>query len=148
MSLVHLGRDMGRRLGITRETREELSDIIYDTAVVSKEYRAGYDPMENLPLGFSEPSIFMDTHGFWMMQHRYNYIPEAYFVTFAGTKAAVKVNDFEVYSRFDKGDIVALEYKELFSVVSDYTPDNLRVKEQVSRTFLKYVFHGAKKLKL
>ncbi|MFH1589826.1 MAG: hypothetical protein ABIB43_04635 [archaeon] len=127
-------KEISYKLGLTKENRIELSDVMYETAtVVDKDYEEEED---NLPLGTALDNMAL---GIAMSEN------EKYNVTFKGEKTHFSFDDEELFEMYKVGDIVTIGYKEKNKITSNYVPPNLNEKVDIETEFAGYQFVNVQK---
>lgn len=128
-------RKIGWSLGLTKERRTELSDVLYEIGkVTAKNYQEEED---NLPLGIAMGNIAL---GLALSED------EEYNISFRGSKTSFDFDDKELFRAFKVGDKVRLGYREKYKVTSDYVPPNFDQKQQLDRVLSDYIFESATKI--
>lgn len=134
-------RRLGWTLGFTKDVREELSELLYEIAVVSKDYEPENDQRTTGMLAGAaagNPAAGLAI-GILMSED------EEYNITFKSPKASFSFDDEELFSRFQRGDRVKVGYREVRKVTYDYVPPNFNEKKPIERTLAGYKFESAEK---
>ena len=118
-------KQLGHKLGLTKETRTELSDI------------------------FCEEGIITSDH-YWEEELNKNGMPKVYadddlYVGIIGEKTRFKI-EHEILGDIKIGDKVKISYREEFGRVFDYIPPNFDQKQDVGIEFKKYSVVNAEKI--
>jgi hypothetical protein len=123
------------KCGFTESRRTELSDILYDTGVVSsKEYQEEND---NRALGLAMGNLAL---GMAMSED------EAYNINLKGQKTSFELDDEELYNKFEVGDNVKIGYREQYKFKVDYVPPNFDQKQDIDKWLSDYIFVSAEKI--
>ncbi len=128
-------KQLGRSLGLTKEKRTELSDVLYETAsVTAKDYQEKEDglltgmAMGNLAMGM----LFEED--------------EKFGVSFKGQKTSLDINNENFFKSLKIGDRVRLGYQEKYKSTYDYIPPNFDQKQQLDKVLSGYKFVSAEKI--
>lgn len=126
-------RKLGWNLGLTRETIEELSDILYETAtVVSKDHEEG--EVYSWLWGSVNPAL-----GFlWAEDEEYN-------ISFRGERTSFDLDDEKLFKAFKTGETVKLGYTEVYELTYDYIPPAFDRKQFLGKRLKGYRFVNATK---
>jgi hypothetical protein len=129
---------IAHKLGLTRERRRELSDIISETAVVESTFKESgvYPPMPTEPFGGKHFEIGASC------------FYTNYFVKFRCEATPLEVNDEFLYRTLHAGDKVNLSYKTISEVIYDYVGDDYSKKQELpeSRSIVGRKLESAEKI--
>jgi hypothetical protein len=129
-------RKIGWILGLTKERKTELSDVLYETgSVTAKNYQEEED---NLPLGVAMGNIDL---GVALSED------EKYNISFRGPRTSFDFEDEGLFRAFKVGDKVKIGFREEYTVTSDYIPPNFDQKQQLDRVLSRYRFVSVDKTK-
>jgi hypothetical protein len=104
-------RKLGHRLGFTRETRVELSDLISESAVVTEK--------KHIPDDGSLIFLGIPT--------------ESYFITFKTDSREITIGNPSAFHQFELNDRVKLNYMDRYLASYDYIPPNFEEKQLIVR---------------
>ncbi len=129
-------RKIGWNLGLTREGKTELSNILYDTAVVYKRDRSVKDLeiSDSFTRGRTPVDVPLRSS---MTGDEENYIK------FEGSNITIALDDEEICDQFKDGETVRLKYRKIQVVVFDYEPPNFEKKKPLRKVLTGYRLYGA-----
>ena len=119
-------KKIGYNLGLTTRYRTELSDILYETAVVTSKNHQEEEDNFVLGVALGNPAL-----GIVLSED------EEYTINFKGPKTEFELDDETTFKKFKINEKVKLGYVEKYEITSDYVPPNFDKKQQLYRTFLK-----------
>jgi len=132
------------KLGLLKEKRIELSDIIYETAVVtSKNHKKGesylplYSTMDDF---YQNLAISPACSGLIIKGEEYN-------IGFKGKTVHFDLNNKELFNSLKPRDRVRLGYKEVYENIYSYIPSYFDHKFLIDGILKEYKFVSAKKIK-
>ena len=126
-------------LGLTKETKTELSDIVYDEAVVYKRHIPRED---DFVTGFAMGSMGREmAEGYAMNKD------EEYRVIFKGLHEHFVLDNVHLFHSFENSDKAKVVYRKAHSVTYDYVPPDFDSKQEVGRVPAHSVFVSAEKIK-
>jgi len=127
-------------VGLTKKTRTELSDVLYESArVIDK----NHTEIDNLPFDFIANMISFGSALSGDVETNYT----AYTIDFLGQPASFNIVNKGLFESFKIGDNVNLGYRQIYSVTCDYVPPNFEKKVELSKTLSGYQFVSAEKIK-
>jgi hypothetical protein len=128
-------KQLGWSLGLTKEKRTELSDVLYETAsVTAKDYQEKED---GLLTGMAMGNLAMG-----MLFEK----DEKFSVSFKGQKTSFDINNEKIFKSLKIGDRVRLSYQEKYKSTYDYIPPNFDQKQQLDKVLSGYKFVSAEKI--
>lgn len=134
---------IARKLGWTEEKKKELSDILSETATVSKNYTPRKDNLATgVALGTAMGNTAMGLALGSAMSHS-----ERYEISFNGDKTYFSFDDEELYEQFQDGEKAKISYREAWEEIYDYIPPDFEYKRFITKKFSGHRFINAEKLK-
>ena len=135
-------RRLSWALGFTKDVSEELSEVLYETAVVSKDYESENDQHDTgIAMGLAMNDIISGVFiGDAMSED------EEYNIAFKGRKTSFSFDDKKLFTRFKAGDKVEIGYRKIYNVTYDYVPPNFIEKKSTERILGGYKFESVKRL--
>jgi hypothetical protein len=126
---------IAHKLGWTRETKRELSDLISETAVVESTFQttSAYTPSYGPAYGgmhMSQPIICTD-----------------YWVKFGSETNPIEVCDEFLYRTLHAGDKVNISYRKITEMIFDYVGDDFSQKQEIEHTIAGCKLERAEKIK-
>ena len=123
-------------LGATKENRKELSNKLYDNAIVSGKQYIEDTVDEYLALGYALEDPAMG----------YAIGEEArYLIKFDGEKTSFIIDDEGIFDFVEIGEEVILGYKEIYQSTYDYLPPNFNKKQRIKKEILDYELINVKR---
>ena len=131
------------KLGLTKETKTELSGIIYGTAIVTSKKHKKWEGNSALDLtaGNAYPNLAMGNPHLGLAT---NY--EEYKITLKGKTIHFDLDNKELFNSLKPGDKVRLGYKEVCENTYDYVLPNLNNKFLIHGILTEYRFVSAKRI--
>lgn len=124
-----LGRRLAHKLGLTKEKVEELSETLYETAMVASREHTKEE---------SFPSYTYTYAGFrpYIRYGNPVYGRDHYHVRLDGA-VSFYLDDESLYNSLQEGDGVRVAYKKVDELVYDYVSPDFKNKRLVKREFLR-----------
>lgn len=131
---MELLKRIGHAIGLTRESRIELSDLVEEDATVTSKEFVEEQEDDYLIMARAVPVFVPD------------YEPAQYLITLKGGRASFDFDDEGLYAQFEEGNSVRLTYRQMTRVFFDYVEPDFTEKVEVGRESAGYEFEGAEKI--
>lgn len=140
LALIPLTGCEESRIVFKREFKRELSDIIYEQAVVTSKKHSPEEDYTYLGIAVGNSINDLPTGlGLAAAMHQ----DEKNYITFTGQKVTFDINNKEIFNRFELNDPAEISYKEIYSATYEDL-DNDGEKDLVEKTLEGYKFLDAK----